>query len=68
VEGLKDHPDLAPDRRELPAGRGEPFAADHDGALLHGLEAVDAADQRALARSRRPGAGYLALGSEGTTR
>src|SRR6202163_914961 len=48
MKGLKDHPDLAPDRRQLTAFGGQAFAAAFDAAVLHRLEPVDAADQRAL--------------------
>src|ERR1700681_2533776 len=48
VKGLKDHPDFAADCREFTALGRQALAVDHDGPLLHGLEPVDAANQRAL--------------------
>src|SRR5262249_59788890 len=54
VEGLKDHPDLGAEPRQLDARSRDGLTVDADLALLDRLEAVDAADERALARAPRP--------------
>ena len=54
VEMLEHHADFAPDLVDLLQVVGEFDAVDDDLALLMLLEPVDAADQRRLARSRRP--------------
>ena len=54
VELLEHHADLGAHRIDVLAAGGELDAVDHDAALLHRLEPVDAADQRRLARARGP--------------
>src|SRR5713101_964651 len=50
VEGLEHHADLGPELGEVDPVAGDGIAVDEDLALLDGLELVDAADERALAR------------------
>src|SRR5713101_2405816 len=52
VEGLEHHADLGPELGEVDPVAGDGIAVDEDLALLDGLELVDAADERALARAR----------------
>ena len=54
VELLEHHADLAPDRLDRLQVVGELDAVDLERALLMLLEAIDAADQRRFAGSRRP--------------
>ena len=53
VEALEHHADVAAQAGELLALLGQPLAVDGDLALLDGLETVDRAAQRRLARARR---------------
>jgi hypothetical protein len=53
VEALEDHPDVAAQPGERLALLGELLAVDADLALLDGLEPVDRAAERGLARARR---------------
>src|SRR5438128_1574828 len=54
VEGLEDHADLGAQLLEIGAGIAHRHAVHHDVAGLDALEAVDAAEQRALARAAGP--------------
>ena len=54
IEGLEDHADLGPQAGQFAALLGQELAVDLDGPLLDGLQAVDGAAQRGLARSGGP--------------
>ena len=54
VELLEHHADIAAHRVDFAAAGGQLDAIHDDAAVLHGLEPIDAADQRGLARARWP--------------
>ena len=54
VERLEHHADVGAQLRQLAALVGQHLTVDRDGAGVDGLEPIDGAAQRRLARSRRP--------------
>ena len=54
VERLEHHADVGPQLRQLAALLGQHLTVDRDRAGVDGLEPIDGAAQRRLARARRP--------------
>jgi hypothetical protein len=54
VEGLKDDADARADWLWIEAGFGDVLAVEIDRAVVDGLQQVHAAQERRLARARRP--------------